>query len=831
MMKMQTHKGTGTTRTNNNRVVFELKRKVVAALNKLADRDTYQLGLQDLHTMVECLNPEGVSPFLSCILDTDSEQKNTVRKECVRLMGHLSSFHPHRVAPYLGKIVSSIVKRLKDPDTVVRDACVETIGIIASKLDNQEDAGDGVFVSLIKPLFEALGEQNKQLQSGSALCLSKVIDCTRNPPLSILQQMLNRTIKLLKNPHFVAKPAVIQLNTSIIKAGGAPSQNLLSAAMHSIQDALKSIDWNTRKAASVALGDIASSDDPLLGFHRASCIHGLESCRFDKVKPVRETVLQAIKRWQCHPVSPTPERSETGSSFRGNYLCKDGDVTSVSPLGKTEFFIRKPGGDSSKAKFSVSDRAPGQKFDDKPQHFKNSSWQLEMGVSKSPNASVTETQSETLVKSSTSSIFMGSNTMKFGMAAGDMRSLYAGSGYAPPGEKSQFLSTTNIVDDYCKSKFSRELNGLLIENALENSAESSLQSAIEEVSSGEKSRFTKSQDRNSFGSTVTNSKSQVSGCCCMQTSNVLSAMKKQLLEIENKQSTIVDLLQVLTDSTTNSLSMTQSKVVALGNTIDQIADSLLREGRYSNKTISRFSRTVNSPGDSSFMSSPSDGINSELPSRSSRNVGFWEEKECKVSVSPKVDMSMWATSPGYISKNPKMNVSSRNFMLGKETVGNGLNGALDSFPTTVVRHLARECEPQDKVSNWKCVKRFVNQGDLESAYAKALGSEDERLLVELLDQNGPALDRITRNTANNLLTALASHLYQMKNIQTIIPWIQQIVDLSSTHGLNYLGISSNLKKELLMAIQEAASMTFASPLQKRSLSQLNTKLCLLWGKS
>jgi len=70
---------------------------------------------------------------------------------------------------------------------------------------------------------------------------------------------------------------------SLFQAGGAPSQNILSAAMTSIQEALKNSDWTTRKAASAALGEIASSGGSCLGPFRASCIRYLESCRFDKV--------------------------------------------------------------------------------------------------------------------------------------------------------------------------------------------------------------------------------------------------------------------------------------------------------------------------------------------------------------------------------------------------------------------------------------------------------------------------------------------------------------------------------------------------------------------
>lgn len=218
-MKAHTRlKAKGTTKISSQQMIFDLKHRVVVALNKLADRDTYQVGIDDLEKVVECLTPEGIAPFLSCILDTDSEQKSAVRKECIRLMGTLASFHEGCIGQQLGKIVTSIVKRLKDQDSVVRDACVETVGVLASKLGgNCEDEGDGVFVALVKPLFEALGEQNRQVQAGSALCLARIIDNSHDPPVSILQRMLTRTSKLLKNPHFMAKPAVIELNRSIIQ--------------------------------------------------------------------------------------------------------------------------------------------------------------------------------------------------------------------------------------------------------------------------------------------------------------------------------------------------------------------------------------------------------------------------------------------------------------------------------------------------------------------------------------------------------------------------------------------------------------------------------------
>lgn len=198
-------------------IIFELKQKVVLALNKLADRDTQQIGVDELEKAAECLNSDTIAPFLSCILDTDSEQKCAVRRECIRLMGTLVKSHEGLIGPYLVKMVSSIVKRLKDPDSGVRDACVQTMGVLASSLTNHPGERGQIFVTLVRPLFESLGEQNKQVQSGSALCLARIIDSTSDPPVSILQRILTRTTKLLKNPHFMAKAAVIELNRSIIQ--------------------------------------------------------------------------------------------------------------------------------------------------------------------------------------------------------------------------------------------------------------------------------------------------------------------------------------------------------------------------------------------------------------------------------------------------------------------------------------------------------------------------------------------------------------------------------------------------------------------------------------
>ncbi|KAI3494935.1 hypothetical protein L1887_36992 [Cichorium endivia] len=81
---------------------------------------------------------------------------------------------------------------------------------------------------------------------------------------------------MLKNPHFMAKPAMIELNRSIIQAGGASTQSTLNAAMSSVQEGLKNSDRRTRKAACEALAEIASNNGSYSSSIKSSCIHALE---------------------------------------------------------------------------------------------------------------------------------------------------------------------------------------------------------------------------------------------------------------------------------------------------------------------------------------------------------------------------------------------------------------------------------------------------------------------------------------------------------------------------------------------------------------------------
>ncbi|KAL4308536.1 hypothetical protein GQ457_01G049020 [Hibiscus cannabinus] len=826
-------KAKGPSKVTSQQVAFELKSKVNLALNKLADRDTYQIGADELEKTAECLTPDKISPFLSCILETDSEQKSAVRKESVRLMATLARFHQGLIVPYLSKMVASVVKRLKDPDSVVRDTCHETMGVLASKLSDQEDDNNGVFIMLVKPLFEALGEQNKYVQSGAALCLARVIDNTHDPPASILQRMLTRTTKLLKNPHLMAKSSIIELNRSIIQAGGATTQSLLAAAMASIQEALKNSDWTTRKAASIALGDIASSGASFLGSFRASCIRSLESCRFDKVKPVRDTVLHALQYWRSVPGPDTSEPSEAGSYVKENFCGGDySDITSNNDSGWKDVSGKKVTTNSAIRSVPLSARKAPQNYVQDPQHCKDDDWHIEISVSEKHNVSLPDVQNEESEGSTVTKTL--DRIMPDTTSTQDM-----GYEFVPVDDKQECSSVSNLLSDNFGPKFVTVSHNHIAEGQWQKSMGRNQRFAGEEISNEEEDGVCsgKIRDCRSLDSAVNESGPENVSLFCSRIENNIVGIQKQLLEIDNKQSNLMDLLQVFSTGIMDSMSMLQSKVLSLEHVVDQMVQDLLQKGKHPYLVNSRLEKQ----GDgASFSSLPSctprpsvDIRNRQSSLQSVKNSDVWEEKALGRNRSPncaKQGMEIWTNHTVNFCRNSTRNDVPKSSGHGAQGIGQVRKNEASSTCSSVPTMSGRQKYPNNKDGLWQHVKSLLCQGDLDSAYAKALSSGDELVLVELLDRTGPVLESLSQNNVYNILSTLASYLLEQRFMNCVVPWLQQVVDLSAIHGPSLLIPSAKVRREIFSAIQEAMNMEFSNPAERRSVTQLAIRFHREWGK-
>lgn len=201
-----------------------------------------------------------------------------MRKQCVRLLGVLSETHGDSLSPHLSKMLSSVVRRLRDSDSAVRLACVDAIAVMSSQITKPP------FSAFLKPLSDSLFlEQDNNLQIGSALCLAAAIEASPDPEPEQLLKLLPRLLKLSKSESFRAKPALLSLIGSIIGAGGASTRGVLSSLVPCLVEFLSCEDWAARKASAEALARLALAERDLATEFKSSSLSSLESRRFDKV--------------------------------------------------------------------------------------------------------------------------------------------------------------------------------------------------------------------------------------------------------------------------------------------------------------------------------------------------------------------------------------------------------------------------------------------------------------------------------------------------------------------------------------------------------------------
>lgn len=257
----------------------DLKQRALTCLHKLSDRDTHTAAALELENIARSLSADTIPSFISAITATDSTDKSSVRKQCLNLISHLAIHHGNALTPYLFKLLSAILRRLRDQDSAIRSACVMAATAIATNVTKPS------FSSMSKPFLEALfTETELNSQIGTAMCLSAITESAPDPDLLLLRKMMGRFEKLVKCDVFKAKAAVLALIGSVVEVGAvAGSMQILGNLMPCLMDFLSSEDWAARKAASESLIKLAVVEKEALTDFKAASLKTFEAKRFDKV--------------------------------------------------------------------------------------------------------------------------------------------------------------------------------------------------------------------------------------------------------------------------------------------------------------------------------------------------------------------------------------------------------------------------------------------------------------------------------------------------------------------------------------------------------------------
>ncbi|KAK7291660.1 hypothetical protein RIF29_06979 [Crotalaria pallida] len=505
-----------------------IKQKVFTCLTKLSDRDTHSIATAELESIARDLDETTVPTFLSCILSTDSSDKSLVRKQCVNILALLAETHGNALSPYLSKIIAAVVRRLRDPDSSVRSACVNSVSALSCHVTKQP------FSTFLKPLSDALfTEQDQNSQIGAALCLASGIDGAPDPDPVRLAKLLPRLERLLKRDAFKAKAAVMTLIGSVVEAGGASSHATLKSLVPCLVESLSSGDWAARKAAAEALVVIAKMERDNLPEFKAECLKVFENRRFDKVKVVREVMNQMLEAWKQIPdvsdaFSPPPRSQSSSKENASDGRYPPDSQNSCNPRSVMANLRKKS---SPVIRFSLPDSS--SLSNPKNSSALSSNKRMSSGVSRKLNHKNWDVQ---VAVPHASSAAMAADQ-------GDIQ------------EKSRFL----------KPEMRRALSNKNPDDKIQKFGGSKAGSRV--------SPYHEEIQDSVPVSTVTNDRNE-------KESEELSLIRDQLHQIEKQQSSLLDLLQKFMGSSQNGMRSLETRVHGLELALDEISyDLAISSGR------------------------------------------------------------------------------------------------------------------------------------------------------------------------------------------------------------------------------------------------------------
>ncbi|CAI9088448.1 OLC1v1022776C1 [Oldenlandia corymbosa var. corymbosa] len=823
--------------------MIELKQRILTSLSKLSDRDTHQIAVEDLEKIIQTLSNDGVPMLLNCLYDATNDPKPAVKKESLRLLGVLCASHTDSAATHLTKIIAHIVKRLKDSDTAVRDACRDAIGSLSSLYLKGEGVDQNVALNSVvglfaKPLFEAMSENNKTVQGGAGMCMAKMVECASDPPVMSFQKLCSRIGKYLNSPNFIAKASLLPVVSSLSQVGAIAPQSL-DSLLQSIHECLSSSDWATRKAAGDTLVVLALHSSTLVAERTNATLAVLEACRFDKIKPVRDSITEALQLWK-----KIAGKGDGASDDQKN-SANDGETTETAEL--SEKYQRNTGEKRSESK--LKDSSNGSSSDDP--HLKasgNDIMDKAVGILRKKAPTLTD-------KGLNPEFFQKLET-----------------------RSSDDLPVEVVVPRRCfNSSTSQNEEGIDSRERIRPSCQPDDGSAefryrnTEKSTSGYNFRERDTDDmselnqRDSYGGFPKNVGQSES--FANNKGNWLG-IQRQLLQLERQQTHLMNMLQDFMGGSHDSMVTLENRVRGLERVVEDMARDFSITGRRGTNFMTGFDGSTNRSagkynGFSDYSSAklgscgdgripferfaPSDirpsGTRGKGPSWRSDAHETWDfqtygrngQTNSRRTFgggpvdtrSPKSENDAdqvgsrraWDRGAGPVrfgegpSARSVWQASKDEATLEAIRVAGEDAGASRSARVAVPEMTAEALgddgmvQERDPVWNsWMNAMDALHVGDTDSAFAEVLSTRDDVLLVKLMDRTGPVIDQLSSDVTIEVLHVISQFLLEQNLFDLCLSWVQQLVEIIVENGPDVFGIPMDVKREILLNLHEASSV-------------------------
>ncbi|KAE8723530.1 Microtubule-associated protein TORTIFOLIA1 [Hibiscus syriacus] len=642
----------------------------------------------------------------------------------------------------------------------------------------------------------------------------------------------------------------------------------MEALLQSIHECLGSIDWATRKAAADTLSALALHSSNLIADRAYLTITVLEGSRFDRMKPVRDAMTEALQLWK-------KIAGEGDAGAADDQKSRDGDNTK-SAESSQKSGLKNP---------NVCDKKTDPSGKDSSNNLSPTSDSVSQGKGGSiPDKAVVILKKKAPVltdKELNPEFFQKLETRGSGdvpvevvvprrrLNSSNSKNEEESEPNDPDSRRRSSCMGNSQADDFCASSGSKNRN-------IERGAAAASDKWPEEKINGKDQR-TRAFDANNR---IDVNQREQSGNCLgyskvdgqfeksfIGNKGNWLAIQRQLLQLERQQGHLMNMLQDFMGGSHDSMVTLENRVRGLERIVEDMARDLsLSSGRRGGKFMAGFEGSSNRPlGKYNSLSDYGSKFSGRAPygerfaqsdriapggrgrgsSSRSEMSDDWDFAAFGASRNGKIPSRRAPASGGGLDgRSPKSEHESdqvggrrgwdkgpRPVRLGEGPSARSVWQASKDEATLEAIRVAGEDSGASRTghvpeltaealgddnggperdpvwTSWSNAMDALQVGDMDSAYAEVLSTGDDLLLIKLMDKSGPMVDQLSNEIAIEALHAIAQFLLEPDLFDICLSWIQQLVEVVLENGPDALCIPMELRKELLLNLHEAASTT------------------------
>lgn len=272
----------------------------LSSLSKLSNNATLKTGFEEIRELliIHMKDNERLMIVLSSLSEIHQQhQKPSTRKEYIKVYGLIAEIYEDKILEIFPKIILSLNKRLKEGDNQLNQTISETMGQLIEHIFKHIDPQEA-----LKPLsaalflfFENFQHDQKNTQISSAMCISRIIQTS---PVNCLEFLMSKILAKIKEAfssgYCKSQTQLLESVLSLILGVEEKFQEHLDEILPLLLEAMLNTDWNVRKIANDIIYTLCVLLPEAVITHKEEIVKHLNSCRFDKIKHVRDAAAMAI---------------------------------------------------------------------------------------------------------------------------------------------------------------------------------------------------------------------------------------------------------------------------------------------------------------------------------------------------------------------------------------------------------------------------------------------------------------------------------------------------------------------------------------------------------